>query len=173
MKGIFTPYGDKSKYSFEYQPFEPLDTETQHKYSTYYKKFVDTLQDIGVTPVQFKEIYRMIMAILLLGNVLFTTERSNTIVRNPEQIKSICQMIGCSNPNRIQQLLCVGVPPEGASHRRDYLAQIWYTSVVSYILNHINNYFRSRFGVPSPKAKIRSIKVLHVPSYDKRTMTPV
>mgnify|MGYP005997215733 CR=1 FL=1 len=123
--------------------------------------------------MQIKEVYRTIMAILLLGNVSFIAERSSTSIRNPSHLKSVCQLIGCSNPKRIQQLLCDEVPPEGAALRRDFLAQTWYKIVLDYIIYHINNYFRSRFGTPAPRTKTSKINILHIPAYDLRNSTPV
>ena len=114
------------------------------------------------------------MAILLLGNVLFTEKNGKTIIRNQEQIQGVCQMLGCSNPKRLSYILCVDTPPQGAAYRRDYLAQLWYKALLEHILLYINQYYSLRFGSSNvSNIPQRKIHILHVPSYDYRAGIPV
>ena len=104
---------------------------------------------------------------------MFTEKNGNTIIRSPEQLQAVCQMIGCSNPKRLEILLCSNVPPQGAAFRRDHLAQVWYRCVVEHILSKINQYLSSRFGSNSQKTNQRKITILHTPCFDYRMGIPV
>ena len=114
----------------------------------------ENLKSLGVGRRTQTQLFRVIAAILHLGNILFGIDPNlksgeSTIVRTSESLEIAAGLLNISPSSLTETLLykskmvdrelcSIHLTPEGASSQRDLLAQILYSLVFAWLTEHIN-----------------------------------
>ena len=133
------------------------------------------MKEIGINASQISEIFRILIAILYLGNISFVTQNGKTIVRPSVEVEIVCQLIGCGDLKEFCYNICsLGITVQQAVRRRDLLAQEWYKIVIEYLIGKINLDFLQTLGARQRKSyNQRKINLIQLPTPRQRISTQV
>lgn len=107
------------------------------------------MKALGIGKATWQELVNILTAILRIGNIQFGTRQQDVIVKNPNELEAIAQLLGVE-PRDIENVLTyqtklvqrematVVLTAEQAGVQRDQLAQTLYTLLFSWIVEAIN-----------------------------------
>lgn len=107
------------------------------------------MKALGIGKATWQELVNILTAILRIGNIQFSTRQQDVIVKNPNELEAIAQLLGVE-PRDIENVLTyqtklvqrematVVLTAEQAGVQRDQLAQTLYTLLFSWIVEAIN-----------------------------------
>lgn len=133
-----------------------------------YKACQSAFKTLGFTPEQTDAIWRIVSAILHLGNIEFTSGGDETQIKNPKEVSNIAELLRVS-PDQVTKALCHRViaargevmekrhTESEASYGRDAFAKAIYERLFSSIVEGVNNAIQVRFEGAEAKYKYNTV----------------
>ncbi|XP_045119957.1 unconventional myosin ID-like isoform X2 [Portunus trituberculatus] len=133
-----------------------------------YKACQQAFKTLGFTPDQVDAIWRIVGAILHLGNIEFSSGGDETQVQNPQEVNSIAELLRVS-PEDVKKVLChrvIAVRGEvmekrhndsQASLGRDAFAKAIYERLFSFIVNGVNSAIEVRYEGVAARYKYNTV----------------
>ncbi|XP_064104605.1 unconventional myosin ID-like isoform X1 [Macrobrachium nipponense] len=135
---------------------------------TDYKACQGAFKTLGFSNEQIDAIWRIVSAILHLGNIEFTSSGDETQIKNPKVVKDIAELLHVS-PDQVTKALCHRViaargevmekrhTESEASYGRDAFAKAIYERLFSYIVQGVNSAIEVRYDNQSPQYKYNTV----------------
>ncbi|XP_042216717.1 unconventional myosin ID-like [Homarus americanus] len=133
-----------------------------------YKTCQQAFKTLGFTPEQTDAIWRVVGAILHLGNVEFSSGGDETQIQNPKVVKNIAELLNVS-PADVNKALCHRViaargevmekrhTESEASYGRNAFAKAIYERLFSYIVEGVNKAIEVRYEGTAARYKYNTV----------------